>query len=251
LLAYAFNGLPPAPTDVAAHFTTKVSGSWRWYEIPLYSSGTVMYPMIVLKNGNTTTSRILINKVEIIRAKPGTELMYSKKWVNGMLSPFSSATETTAWAFESVADPAIRPNYNIDSGKLIINFPDWNYRGIKMTSMVSPGTVRTGKTHNGKMSGVSFKYAYSGYLYYPVITFYLFNSAGVNNATFSEFAACGSIYKTTTNEKGEYRTAYLPVTSDGYVQVVLKNGGPSNFYIDDLALESDWDTNNYWDSTLN
>jgi hypothetical protein len=210
-----------------------------------------MYPMLVLKNGNTTTSRVLINKVEIIRAKPGTEMVFSKKWVNGMMSSFDSSTETTAWAFESVADPAIRPNYNIDSGKLIINFPDWNYRGIKFTSMVSPGTVRTGKTHIGKMSGVSFKYAYSGYLYYPVITFYLFNSAGVNNASFSEFAACGSIYKTTTNEKGEYRTAYLPVTSDGYVQVVLKNGGPSNFYIDDLALESDWDTNNYWDSTLN
>ena len=245
-----YNGLPPAPTDVAAHFTTKVSAGWRWYEIPLYSSGTSMYPMIVLKNGTTTTSRILINKVEIIKAKPGTELMYSKKWASGMLSQFSSATETTAWAFESVADPAIRPNYAINSGKLVINFPDSSYRGIKLTSMVSPGTVRTGKTHVGKMSGVSFKYAYNGTLTNPVITFYLFNSAGVNNATFSEFAACGSIFKTTTNEKGEYRTAYLPVTNDGYVQVVLKNGGPGNFYIDDLTLESDWDTNNYWDSSV-
>ena len=249
-LPYALNGLPPAPTDIAAHFTSRLSSSWRWFEVPLYSSGTSMYPILVVKNGNTTTAQILINKVEIIKAKPGTELMYSKKWVNGMLSPFSSATETTAWAFESVADPAIRPNYTIDSGKLIVNFPDWNYRGIKFTSMVSPGTVRTGKTHTGKMSGVSFKYAYSGYLYYPVITFYLFNSSGVNNATFSEFVACGSLYKTTTNEKGEYRTAYLPTTADGYVQVVLKNGGPGNFYIDDLALESDWDTSDYWDSTL-
>ena len=249
--AWAFNGLPPQPTDLGAYLTLSMSTKWRWYETALYSNGTVMYPQIVIKNGNVSDAEVLINKVEVVKRNPGTELLYGKKYVKGMYSQWDSSTETTCWAAEALGSPSVKPDWYPDKGKLVLNFADTTYRGIKLTSMVTPGTVRTGVVPiKGHWAGGSMKISSDGKLSNPVVIIYIFGAKGPNQIEYNDLAATASLYKISGNETGIMRQAYVPFTGDLYQQIVIKNAGAGKIYLDDFALEAEQDTSNYWDFTL-
>jgi hypothetical protein len=251
---YAYNGVPPAETDIAAHLVFTVSTGWKWFEVPLYSSGTSMYPQLLIKNGTTTTVRILVNKWEIIKAKPDTEMVYGTPKVEGATQTFDSSAELNRWAFENM-NPALEgvngaPTYQVRNGELMFDFYDTAYRGIKFTSAVTTGVVRTGAVTPGKGAGMSVKFRSEGSLFYPLVLLAAFGTDSVNKADFKELAAFANIYHINTNKKSEIRFGYVSNMPYVYQQVQIKNGGPSRFFFDEVNLEADQDTDNYWDSTL-
>jgi hypothetical protein len=251
---YAYNGVPPAETDIAAHLTFSASSIWKWYEVPLFSSGTSMYPQLLIKNGTTTTARILMNKWEIIKARPETEMVYGSPKVEGATQTFDSSTELNRWAFENM-NQALEgvtgaPTYQVSNGELMFNFYDTAYRGIKFTSAVTPGVVRTGAVTPGKGAGMSVKFRSEGSLYYPLVLLAVFGTDSVNKADFKELAAFANIYHINTNKKSEMRFGYISNMPYVYQQVQIKNGGPSKFFFDEINLEADQDIPNYFDSTM-
>jgi hypothetical protein len=251
---YAYNGVPPAETDIAAHLVFSVSTGWKWFEVPLYSSGTSMYPQLLIKNSTSSTARILVNKWEIIKAKPDTELAYGTPKVEGCSQTFDSSTEINRWAFENMNPTADgvtgAPTYQVKNGELMFNFYDTAYRGIKFTSAVTTGIVRTGTVTPGKGAGMSVKFRSEGSIYYPLVLLAAFGTDSVNKADFKELAAFANIYHINTNKKSEIRFGYVSNMPYVYQQVQIKNGGPSKFFFDEINLEADQDTDNYWDSTL-
>jgi hypothetical protein len=251
---YAYNGVPPAETDIAAHLVFTVSTGWKWFEVPLYSSGTSMYPQLLIKNGTTTTVRILVNKWEIIKAKPDTEMVYGTPKVEGATQTFDSSAELNRWAFENM-NPALEgvngaPTYQVRNGELMFDFYDTAYRGIKFTSAVTTGVVRTGAVTPGKGAGMSVKFRSEGSLFYPLVLLAAFGTDSVNKADFKELAAFANIYHINTNKKSEIRFGYVSNMPYVYQQVQIKNGGPSRFFFDEVNLEADQDIPNYWDSTM-
>lgn len=248
--AFAFNGDLTTPTDIGGYVTLSVSTAWTWYEVPIYSSGSSMYCQIQIKNETTSTAKIRFNKYEIIKAKPATVLEYGTPHLAGSGETWSSAAETTRWAFQIPSGVSDLASISVNTGFLDVHFAGDETRGIKMTAQEEPTVVKSYPLLVGKTGGMSLQLTTSGTLTNPIVLIAVFGCDSVNSQTFQELGAFANIFHVATDDQNILRMAYPVNQPNGYMQMQFKNAGAADFYVTNIYQEADQDLDNYWDNGL-
>ena len=97
---FAYNGIPPSPTEVSGMVAFSIPTTWTWFECPIFTTGSSLYPQFILKNLTTSLRNLYVDDIQVIEKKPAIALAYGAVKVPISIADFDSASDTTSYAYE-------------------------------------------------------------------------------------------------------------------------------------------------------
>jgi PKD repeat protein len=252
LTLFAYDGVPPAPTEVSGTIYFSAPTTWTWLECPIYTTGTSLYPQIIVKNFSTSLRNFYIDDIQVIQKKPDIALAYGETKVFVPTATFSVASDTTLYAFEPPPSGVISTTaFTIINDALDVTISGSTANGVKLTPIVSPGKTLTSAVTVGNGAGASCQVTTSGSLTNPVVLISIYGTSSANSQTINQLGAFADIFAVpSTGSNYTVTAAFSSLYPYFYPQITVRATGTGDFYINDFYPLVDSDLPYYWDYSL-
>jgi PKD repeat protein len=246
---FLFDGLIDSGLKISGRAVMSAPTTWQWMETNFYNEGTVgVYPQVVaVKDAAGNTGNLYIDEIQMYPAPAPIKFAIGKTQIDNSKADWDSIGDTTGWSFE-MADGATLANYTEESGQFKAVFNGDQPESLKMTEKVEEGVTNTAFLQAGAAAGFGATISLDGVLEDNLSMVVLYGTDIAGGTSIKDISATALI-----NRLPLYQYLETFLSTDYpyiYGQVVLKNSGITNVFLDDLYKQKDSDLPNYWDSSL-
>jgi subtilisin family serine protease/PKD repeat protein len=246
---FLFDGLIDSGLKISGRAVMSAPTTWQWIETNFYNESTVgVYPQVVaVKDVSGNAGNLYIDEIQMYPAPAPIKFAIGKTQIDNSKADWDSIGDTTGWSFE-MADGVALADYTEENGQFKAVFSGDQPESLKMTEKVGEGVTNTAFLQAGAAAGFRATISLDGVLEDNLSMVALYGTDIEGGTLIKDISATALI-----NRLPLYQYLETFLSSDYsyiYGQVILKNSGTTNVFLDDLYKQKDSDLPNYWDSSL-